>query len=64
MTDDQTVTIDGKKYPLSSLSKVARGHLLHARAADAEIKHLQMKLLIAQTAQKVFAVALKQALPK
>ena len=58
------VNIDGKEYALADLSKEARQQLANLRAVDAELRHLQRQLAIAQTARATYAEVLKRALPK
>ena len=64
MDKANSVTIDGKEYAPADLSKEARQQLANLNAVDAEIRHLQQQLAIAQTARMVYANALKAALPK
>ena len=59
----QTVTIDGKEYPLSDLSDKARAQLVNLRAVEQEIARLQMQLAITQTARAAYGQALKAELP-
>lgn len=59
----QTVTIDGKEYPLQELSDKARAQLVNLRAVEQEIARLQMQLAITQTARAAYGQALKAELP-
>lgn len=64
MSDVQTVTIDGTRYELNSLSDNAKAQLTNMRLADQEIARLQMQLALAQTARNAYAQALKEELPE
>ena len=57
------VNIDGKDYPIDSLSEDARLQLISLQATDAEIQRLNIQLAIAQTARVAYANALKANLP-
>jgi hypothetical protein len=59
-----SVTIDGVKYDVASLSKEARNALNNLGATEAELKHLQVQVGIARVARQVFAQQLKATLPK
>ena len=58
------VTIDGVAYDNDALSDVAKQQLLNLQATDAEIRHLQIQLAIANTARGTYAAALREELPK
>ena len=60
----QTVTVDGIKYDLASLSKEARAALNNLGAVENEMRQLRTRQGIARVAQEVFARQLKAALPK
>ena len=57
------VTIDGKEYPLGSLSEEAKGQLVSLQMVDQKIIELQQQLAIHQTARNAYAKALNDALP-
>ncbi len=57
------ITIDGKEYPLGSLSDDARAQLISMRLVDQKITEAQQQLAIYQTARNAYANALKAALP-
>lgn len=58
------VSIDGKEYPVASLSKAARQHLGALRAADAELARLQRQARLIQDARIAHGNALKAELEK
>ncbi|MBB4286468.1 DUF6447 family protein [Roseospira goensis] len=62
MAEQQTVTIDGKDYPLDSLSEKARGLIQALRTADQEIARAQAQAAMFQVARGSYATALKQEL--
>ena len=63
MSAGQTITIDGKEYPLESLSEAAKSQLSNLRIVDQEIARLQQQQAIAQTARNAYAQALQVELP-
>lgn len=58
------VSVDGKRYALDTLSPEARTLVGNLRAAEIEIASLQNRMLMAQTAHKVFSTALRKSLSK
>jgi len=64
MTDKQTITINNTPYELDSLSENARALVNNINITDAEIRSLQQRLAIAQTARTAYANALMAELPK
>ena len=58
-----TLDFDGKKYPIDSLSDLAKAQINNIRATEQEIARLQVQLGIAQTARNAFVQALKAQLP-
>jgi hypothetical protein len=64
MDTTQTVTIDGKHYPLNSLSETARNQIVNLRVSEQEIARTQALLAILQTARQAYALALKKELAK
>jgi hypothetical protein len=59
-----TINIDGKDYPLESLSDQAKAELQMVQFTDQEIARLTALLMMAQTARNTYANALQAALPK
>ncbi len=59
----QKVSVDGVEYNLEELSTEARQVLAHTAAAEQEIRHLQMQLVLMQAARATFASTLKGLLP-
>ncbi len=64
MTDTPKVTIDGKDYPLDSLSDEAKSQVSALTAVDRKIADLQQEKAMLQTARNAYAQALAAALPK
>ncbi|MFG6573900.1 DUF6447 family protein [Sulfitobacter sp. 1A13353] len=62
MANGQTIDIDGKTYDIDSLSDEAKSQLGNIRAVDAELKLLEQKKGIAQTARNAYARALQEEL--
>jgi hypothetical protein len=60
----RTVKIDDKEYDLDALSNTAKAQLTNIRITDAEIRQLQVRLGIAQTARAVYVTSLKAELEK
>jgi hypothetical protein len=58
------VTVDGREFDLDRLSGEARQQAMNIKVVDEEIRRLQVKLAICQTARNAYAVALQTALPK
>ena len=58
-----TIAIDGTEYYISNLSEVAQNQIVNLRICDQEIKYLQRKIAIAQTARNAYATTLKDNLP-
>jgi hypothetical protein len=59
-----SINIDGKDYPLESLSDQAKAELQMVQFTDQEIARLSALLMMAQTARIAYANALQAALPK
>jgi hypothetical protein len=59
-----SINIDGKDYPLESLSDQAKAELQMVQFTDQEIARLTALLAMAQTARNAYANALQAALPK
>lgn len=62
-TNVPTLEIDGKKYPIDSLSDQAKAQIDNVRVTDQEIARLQVQLGIAQTARSAYLQVLKTQLP-
>lgn len=58
------VSINGIEYALAELTEEAKAQVKNLKAADAEIRHLNTRLAIAQTAHNAYIKALEEALPK
>lgn len=58
------VTVDGRDFDLEKLSGEARQQAMNIKVVDEEIRRLQVRLGICQTARNAYAVALQTALPK
>lgn len=59
-----SITIDGRNYETEKLSEVARQHVLNINIVDEEVRRLQTRLAICQTARNAYVAALQAALPK
>jgi hypothetical protein len=57
----KTVTINDKKYDYDALSDAARAQVDNITVTEMEIRRLQTRLRIAQTARNAYAAALTQA---
>lgn len=64
MTDQPSINIDGKEYPINSLSEEALNQLAGLDLVDRKILKLQQEIAILQTARKSYAQALAAVLPK
>jgi hypothetical protein len=64
MSDDQTITIDGKTYKLADLSEQARAQLANIRFCDERIQQLRNELAVSDTARMGYSNALKRELEK
>lgn len=58
-----TVKIDGKDYPIASLSDAAKAQLASIQNVDLRIQDIQQEMAILQTARIAYANALKADLP-
>jgi len=58
------VTIDGRDFDLDKLSGEARQQAMNISLVDQEIRRLQFRLKICQTARNAYAAALQSGLPK
>ena len=57
------VNVNGTEYNIADLSDEAKVQVQNLRAADAEIRHLNIQLALAQTARNAYIQALQAALP-
>lgn len=64
MAQTGTITIDGKKYAIASLSETAKVQISNLRIVDSQIQQLQQQLAIAQTARSAYVSILQMELPK
>ncbi|WP_300056372.1 DUF6447 family protein [Sulfitobacter sp.] len=64
MANGQTIEIDGKSYEIDSLSDEAKSQFGNIRAVDAELKRIEQRKAIAQTARNAYARALQEELAK
>jgi hypothetical protein len=64
MSDDQTITIDGKTYKLADLSEQARAQLANIRFCDERMQQLRNELAVSDTARMGYSRALKRELDK
>lgn len=62
--NQQTVTIDDVKYNVADLSDEAKNQMVNIRVTDEEIRRLQQRMAIAQTARVSYARALVDILPE
>lgn len=62
MSDEQTITIDGKSYAVADLTDAAKAQIQNLAAVDKEIAQLNTQLAIAQTARASYGSALKAEL--
>jgi len=62
--DKQMVKINGKEFALDSLSDQAKRQLNNIRFAERELRVLQAKQVLAQTALNTYKKVLMEALPK
>lgn len=60
MTGSKTITIDGKKYQLDSLSQSARDTIASLQFVEEQIQQKQNEWAIADTARMAYAAALKR----
>ena len=58
------VNVNGTEYNIADLSDEAKVQVQNLRAADAEIRRLNMQMALAQTARNAYIQALQAALPE
>jgi len=61
--EEPTLTHKGNTYKVSELSEEARKQLANVQVTEAEVKRLQMRLAITQTALSAYQQALVAELP-
>jgi catechol-2,3-dioxygenase len=61
--EEPTLTHNGTTYKVSALTEEAQKQLINVKAAENEIRHLQIQLAIAQTAHSAYEQALIGLLP-
>ncbi len=61
--EEPTLTHNGITYKVLDLSEEAQKQLMNVKIAENEIRRLQMKLAIAQTAHSAYEQALVASLP-
>lgn len=61
-TSGETVTIDGKTYPMDALNENTRAQITNVRATDRLIAELETELAITKTARQRYAEALEREL--
>lgn len=64
MAASNIIKIDGKEYPIDSLSDETKDLLKNLRVVDREIMRLRQQLAIAQTARMTYARSVKVTLAK
>ena len=64
MSQEKMLKIDGKDYPVDSLTEEAKNQLMNLRVADQKVAALQQDLAMLQTARNTYAKALGECLPK
>ena len=57
-----SITIDNQEYDLDKLSDAAKAQIQSLQIIDAELRHLQVQVSIANTAKAVHSNLLKEAL--
>jgi len=60
---ESVINIDGKDYPLNSLSDEAKAQLQSYRFTEQEIARLKAQLAMAQTALKAYRQGVLESLP-
>lgn len=63
-TDNKTVKINGKQYPLAALSTQTRTLMRNIEIADAKIRDLQQQVAMLKVARDSYGQALVGSLPK
>ena len=58
------VNVNGTEYNIADLSDEAKVQVQNLRAADAEIRRLNMQMALAKTARNAYIQALQAALPE
>lgn len=60
----KTLTVDGKEYPVESLSDNAKAQVANIRVVDEEIKKIEQHLAVYKTARAAYARVLQGELNK
>ncbi|HQS18251.1 DUF6447 family protein [Reyranella sp.] len=60
----KTISVDGQKYPVESLSDDAKKQIANIRIVDQEIARLETLTAIAKTAKAAYSQALRGELQK
>lgn len=60
----KTISVDGQKYAVDSLSETARKQIANIRIVDQEIARLEALTAIAKTAKAAYSQALRGELQK
>ncbi|MEO5343725.1 MAG: DUF6447 family protein [Gammaproteobacteria bacterium SHHR-1] len=63
MSEEPTLTLDGKEYKMADLSDAAKAQVQNIQLTDAEIQRLNTQLAIAQTARNTYLQILQTELP-
>jgi len=58
-----TITIDGKKYDMDTLSDEAKAQIQSIQFVDSKVTQLQSELAVYQTARNAYVANLKGELP-
>ncbi len=64
MSEEPTLTLDGKEYKMSDLTDAAKAQIQNIQITDAEIQRLNTLLAIAQTARNTYLQSLQSELPQ
>jgi hypothetical protein len=62
MSEERTITIDGKEYNAADLSEDLKAQLVSMRTAEQELNRLRALGAITETARNAYAKAIKAAL--
>lgn len=62
--ENETVSIDGKSYPLNELSDTAKTQLSNIRFVDKELSEIKNRTAVLQAARQYYAGILAKELPE